>query len=97
MNRLISPERKCLHYYLGRLLWTQGNDCDLASMLLLKLDSLLEGILFVRVDYELSVCGINRLPIGQYPDPCCGVRDAQHTDDNFQQPTTFPSRNPRDA
>src|SRR5437870_1527358 len=97
MNRLISPERKCLHYYLGRLLWTQRNDCDLASMLLLKLDSLLESILFVRVDYELRIRSINRLSIRSYSDPGCSVRDTTYTDDNFQRSTTLQSRNPSDA
>src|SRR5205809_7811849 len=97
MNRLISPERQGFHYYLGRLLWTQGNDCDLASMLLLKLDSLLESILFVRVDYELRIRSINRLFIRSYSDPGCRVRYTAHADDNFQRSTTFQSRNPSDA
>src|SRR5438309_8392252 len=93
MNRLISPERQRFHYYLGRLLWTQRNDRDLAPMLLLKLDSLLESILFVRVDYEFSIRIIDRLSIRSYSDTGCRVRDTTYTDDNFQRSTTFQSRN----
>jgi len=66
-------------------------------MLLLKLDSLFEGILFVRIDYELRVRSINRLSVRADSDSCCGVRNTPHTDDNLQQSTTFPSRNPSDA
>jgi hypothetical protein len=66
-------------------------------VLLLELDSLLESIFFVRVDYELRIGGINRLPIGGYPDPSCRIRDAPQTYDNLQPSTTLPSRNPSDA
>jgi len=66
-------------------------------MLLLELNGLLEGILFVRVDYELRIRSINRLPVRSYSDTGRRVRDTPYTDDNLQQSTTFPSRNPSDA
>jgi hypothetical protein len=66
-------------------------------VLLLELDSLLKGILFVGVDYELGVRSINRLPIRSYSDAGRRVWDTPDTDDNFQQSTTFTSRNPSDA
>jgi hypothetical protein len=61
-------------------------------VLLLELDSLLEGVLLVGVDYELRIRGINRPTVDSYLDARCGVWDATYTDDDFQQPATFPSR-----
>jgi hypothetical protein len=63
-------------------------------MLLLELDSLLEGILLVRVDYELRVRIVNRLAVSSYPDAGSRVRDTTYTDYNLQKSTTFPSRKP---
>src|SRR5712692_661509 len=97
MNRLVSAECQCLHYYLCRLLWTQYDDGHFAAMFLLELDSLLESILFVRVDYELGIRSVDRFPVRSYPDAGCCVWDAPHAYDNLQPSTTFPSRNPRDA
>src|SRR3989442_2533123 len=97
MDRLISPERQRLHYHLGRFLWTQGEYRNFAAMLLLELYSLLKGILFVGVDDELRVRSIDGLSIRSYSDAGRRVRDASHTDNNFQQSTTFSTRNPSDA
>jgi hypothetical protein len=61
-------------------------------MLLLELDSLLESIFFVRVDYELCIRGVNRLAVSGYPDASCRVRNPTQTDNDLQQSTTFPPR-----
>src|ERR1700756_4528237 len=92
MNCLVSTESECLHYYLGRLFRTQRNAGDFAAMLLLELDSLLEGVFFVRVDYEPRVRGVDRLSVSGYPDASCRVRNPTQTDNSLQQSTAFPSR-----
>jgi len=58
-------------------------------MLLLELDSLLKGVLFVGVDYEIGVRSIDGLPIRSYLDAGCRVRGSPYTDDNFQLSRTL--------
>ena len=53
------------------------------------MDGLLEGVLFVRVDYELCIRDVNGLSVSSYLDAGCCVWDTPDADDNFQLSTTF--------
>ena len=63
VDRVVSTERQCLHYYLGGLVRTQRYNGDLSSVLFLELDALFESVLLVGVYYKLYVGGFYGLSV----------------------------------